>query len=326
MKTNPVRYVLVALLVLAGCNPEKAAVLYPPLSPEPIQKSYAPDSVLKYLPQLGDANQVRQYPFGPTGKPATSLRLMEFTENNHSFEYKTVFQYDPTGRLSEWTRYNQDGFIWSRQTYRYDEGGKVEVTTEWNKGVPRVSSGIKLMANDLMPVYTCLLEPVVSNASLVMRTDEIMETPMNLQNPGTTRSRLSFGTDGRLIRQDALHRHGVTENIVWSRIFKWDEKGNIDFIHEVSSTYPGVYYYTYDDKPNPFRTTGDITLLKDLLPGEWTGALHVNNVRRREIHSKERVQETLEYRYEYRPDGYPTTMKVYQRGELISTRAFKYNE
>ncbi|GAB2774370.1 hypothetical protein GCM10027275_16750 [Rhabdobacter roseus] len=320
------RYVLVALLALAGCNPEEAVVLYPPLSPEPIQKSYAPDSVLKYLPQLGDVNQVRQYPFGATGKPATSLRLMEFTENNGSISYKTVFQYDPTGRLSQWTCYNQDGFIWSRQTYRYDEGGKVEVKTDFNKDVPRVSYGIQITTNDLLPVYTSLFEPVANHSSRVMRTEVVEEMPLRILQPGTTLSRLSFGTDGRLARQDVLYRHGVDETITSSSIFKWNEKGNTDFIHNVSFNNSNVSYYTYDDKPNPFRISGDITLFKNLLPSGWAGISSANNVVSMEVVSIAGVHEKLDYRYEYRPDGYPTTMKVYRNGELISTRTFKYNE
>lgn len=325
MKTKNLRYLPLVLLVLAGCKPEKDDVFYLLPSPEPIQKSFAPDSVLKYLPKLGNANQLRQFPFGPVGQPDNSLRLIEFTENNRSMRYKNTFQYDQTGRLSQWTRYNKDGFIFSQHSYRYDEGGKVEVLALLNKDAPSVNYGLQIMTNDLVPSYSSLFEPVANNGALISRTDDV-KTSFYIQKPGTTSSRLSFGTDGHLAKQDVLYRNGIDETISSSRIFKRNEKGNLEFIHNLSINYESVEYYTYDDKPNPFRTTGDINLLKDLIPSELAGVFNINNVMSMEIVSKEGVQYALYYVYEYRPDGYPSVMKVYNRGELISTREFKYNQ
>ncbi len=327
MKSKNTLYAAAILMTVFGCRSDKV-VPDAPAPPVSVQedKPFAPDSVLSYVPVLGNASQVRQFPFGPAGRPDTSVRLVEFTDysDRRKVEYRTVFQYDQAGRLAQWTRYNKDSLIYSRHSYAYDAGGKISVKVEKNQSTDIAELFyVYLKNNDLEVSYLSSFEPTAGSNVLLSRTDDV-KTPFFIQTVGITHSRLSFGTDGQLVREDVLSSNGENAGVVSSRIFKRNETGNIAFIHLKSAKEERVEYYTYDDKPNPYRTTGDVMLLKDLIPGEMAGVSNINNVLIAEVFSKN-GNSALHYVYEYRPDGYPFVMRSFYQGELTNTREFVYS-
>jgi len=330
MKTKSARYLpLVLLAVFLGCKPEKDDVFYLPPVPETAQKPFAPDSVTSYTPKLGAPGQALQYPFGTMTKPSNSIRLTELTSVYNKEQTKTIFQYDAAGRLSERTEHDKNGFILLKYSYRYEGTGKITVVVEMNKNNPSITYR-PAQNSDLQHYSTVIFESLPNDPTVIQRTDEVDYGGYGMK-VGTTLSRLGFGISGNLVRRDVLYRNGADETTTYSRIFKRDEVGNIVFIYSKSATQESLENFTYDDKPNPLQTTGDVMRLKDLA-GEVTYLPYTNNISNANNVMSERIEvrdnyiEEIFHLYEYRSDGYPSGMKSFRRGELISTKEFKYNQ
>lgn len=329
MKTKNLRHLPLILLALAGCKPEKDGVFYLPPVPETTQKPFAPDSITAYTPKLGASDQVLRFPFETEAILSNSIRLTELTSVYKGEKTSTIFRYDAAGRLSERTEYDKNGFILLKYKYLYEGSSKITVSIEMNKNNPSITYS-PAKNSDLQQYSRVIFEPFLNDRAMIQRTDEVDWGGYGLKT-GTTLSRLGFGISGNLVRRDVLYRNGADETVTYSRIFKRDEAGNIAFIYSKSETQESLENFTYDNNPNPIRTTGDVMRLKDLA-GEVTYSPYTNNISNANNIMSERIEvkdnyiEEIFHIYEYRPDGYPSGMKSYRHGELISTRAFKYNQ
>lgn len=322
MKIGIKTHIVIAfLLSIFACQPHKIV----PYGPEPPlyginEMGFAPDFVRAYVPNLGEGSQERRFPFGSNGLLSNSLRLVEVRHNYGHGEHKMTFQYDSLGRLSKRISYSQ-GFIFIQYTYEYKGEKGVEVLKKENREASGVSYGVSLRNNDLVAGSLSHYEPISAPKSLFSK---IVESKLG-QEPETKRLKLGFDNSGNLVQEEELYRNGVDEILRASKIYKRDQIGNISFSRPGGSNFWGVEFFTYDNKPNPFRTTGDITLLQDLA-GEISNVTNFNNVLRQTILKKEGPTENILYEYEYRPDGYPSKVKAYRSGELQYTREFVYNQ
>ncbi len=148
------------------------------------------------------------------------------------------------------------------------------------------------------------------------RNDELYR-----QESETRRQRLGFDAKGQLVWQEGIHLTGADARIISYQLYRRDDAGNAVFIRSVGNGYyattPTEEFLTYDDKPNPYRTTGDITSLE---------STNVNNVLSRKVVEEAGRVTVYRYEYEYRPDGYPSRVRTYGNGELLSTKEFVYNQ
>lgn len=321
MKTKNLRYLPVVLLALAGCKPEKDGVFF--LDPAPVfevkvkNNPLAPDSIDAFRPILGEANVPRAFPFGTANEPV-GIRLLEFIDksNNPAIRYddQTTYEYGASGKLVKRTHLTTKGMIWDVNTYEPTAEGKIEIATKVNSGINYFRGEL----NELTLFGNTLYESTNETLSWGMKTFERYYS--NNQDSPTLRTRLGFDPKGQLVWEEGVYLHGVSSTTLSYKLYRRDLAGNAIFIRSVGegyTTYPTEQVLTYDDKPNPYRTTGDI-----LHPE----ATNPNNILTQQTVEKGIVVSTFRYAYEYRPDGYPRLAKTYKNGDLLSTREFKYNQ
>ena len=318
MKTKNLRYLPLVLLALAGCKPEKDDVFY--LDPMPVfeaKKSspLASDSINALRPSIGAANVEREFPFGTANKPV-ELRLLEVTEKfndpNVRYENKTTYEYGTSGKLVKKTYQTNTGIIWDINTYDSGTSDRVQVTTEVNKGVVYVQGYYRRNGKTQY-------EPTNETKSWVLKSYN-RDDQYNGDNSPTLRTRLGFDSKGQLVWEEGIYLNAASSGITSYKLYKRDANGNATFTRFVTGTPITEEKINYDDKPNPYRTTGDI-----LLPE----ATNPNNILTQQITETSvtgKYITTYRYEYEYRPDGYPRLSKTYKDEKLSSIREFKYNQ
>ncbi|MPR32620.1 hypothetical protein [Salmonirosea aquatica] len=321
MKTKSVRYLAIALLALAGCKPEKDGVFY--LDPMPVfeEKKGSPlasDSINAYRPVIGAANVERAFPFGTVNEPV-GVRLLEVIEKvtnsitNPSERYndKTIYEYGASGNLVKKIRQTTKGMIWDINTYEPNAEGKIQIATKVNTGIDYFRGEL----NELSLFGNTLYESTDEDFSWGLKSFQRYYS--NNQNSPIERTRLGFDAKGQLVWEEGIYLDAASSRITSYKLYKRDANGNATFTRYVNGNYPITEHkMTYDDKPNPYRTTGDI-----LLP-EVTNS---NNILTQQI-IENGVITTFRYEYEYRPNGYPSRVQTYKNEELISTREFQYNQ
>ncbi|WP_461041714.1 hypothetical protein [Spirosoma harenae] len=316
--------------VLVGCHPkqdDQLQLVIPPTSPVASTTSTAattlsdplvPDSITFYRPQLGKATTDAQFPFGLTNQPTTNLRLAALL-----YKGKTVrsYQYDPQGRLTQRTDYYTNGLQIFRQfSYSYGQNGIATITAQLNKEAPVVEGYPK--RSELLPSATVSFNHLIDSLSQIEKTT-LTEFAVYKFELGLTRSRLGFSPSGLLVWEEVID---ANDKLSQYTLYRPDQRGNILFSRTGSlGNHWQTLQFTYDDKPNPFRTTGDPQLVDF---GELHGisvVTNTNNALTQSLLNAQGGRVVWRYTYEYRTDGYPSRMTAYRNEELDGIYEFVYN-
>lgn len=322
---------LFALLI--GCNPKEdnssqpiiAPVLpgtpVPPVGTTGLSDPLTPDSINAYRPEFGLATTVRQFPFGLANQPATSLKLSSILYNG-----KTVrtYQYDQQGRLAQRKDYYTNGIQIFRQfSYAYGMDGVAEITSQLNKEAPVVEGYPQ--KSDLLPSATIVFTRPTDSLSRIERNAQT-EFAVYKSELGLTRSRLGFNPKGILVWEETIDEKDKTSQYT---LYRPNELGNIVF-SRTGSLFNNwqALQFTFDNKPNPFRTTGD-PYPRPVNLGDMYGisvTTNANNALTQSSTNSQGGRDNWRYTYEYRPDGYPYRMLSYRNEELTGTTEFIYNQ
>lgn len=311
-------------LLVVSCQPESPGssplVLTPvapgvPAAPILLSDPSVPDSIGAYRPVFGSATTVRQFPFGPTNQPTTTFHLLTVLYNS---KLTLTYQYTDEDRLTERTNYYTDGtHIFQKVVYSYKEGSIAKLSTLLNKEAPFLEGYPR--NNELLPAAT--INFVSDTASWVKK---ISQTSFALYSfeLGNALSRLGFSPSGALIWEEQLNERGKVASY---SLYRRNETGNITFQRTGSlSNQWTTDYFTYDDKPNPSRTTGDSQTAG--IAGYGLETSNTNNVLTRRSINSSGGQDVWHYEYTYRPDGYPSQVKEYRNNDPAGTIEFIYNQ
>ena len=324
MSRNFNSILVLSLLALFGCQPKKVGVYQPPTTgtttPDPISPpmisyiSTGPwaDTVAKYRPVLGKAGISRQTPFGLANRPPSTIRLVKITTNG---KLTRTYQYDAEGKLTERLDYHTNGeYIYGKTSYRYAESRLTQQIIFLNKEYDRVESFPK--SNDLVQGGKVDFATAADSLSWIVMTYKVDLSPYKNQI-GTRQSNLGYGPDGALVWQ-------MWNNGTEYELFRRESTGNIT-LHRYGATNGSwsASALTYDNHPNPFRTTGDFQT-RDVFDFD---ASNTNNPLTMDLTNYlATMVDRWRYAYDYRPDGYPNKVTLYRNGEVERTIEFTYNQ
>ncbi|WP_428659428.1 hypothetical protein [Runella sp.] len=309
------------LFALLGCNTETKPRIIPPIfTPEiAVETSdpLLPDSIFTYRPVFGKNEPIRQFPFGPANSPDPNVRLTKVTSNGkllRSYEYTTQ------GRLIERTDYYADGLhVYKKHTYNYDTIGIVHITSQLNNEAPNAYVYGIPKTNELSLSRKIGYVSLSDTAFKVLKTTNTVFTDWN-QPKGIVETRLGFNAAGALIWEE---KNNQWDRLAEYTLYRRDQIGNV-----ILQRYGALsrkwknQYFTYDTKPNPFRTTGDF-LLPEVVDFDAT---NINNMVTQRVIDSESRRDSITYTYSYRSDGYPDEVKLYRAGQLVGTIGFSYNQ
>ncbi|AQG80426.1 hypothetical protein AWR27_14495 [Spirosoma montaniterrae] len=237
---------------------------------------------------------------------------------------KTVrsYRYDEQRRLAQRTDYYTNGIHIVRQfTYRYGVNGILSIDSQLNKEAPVVEGYPQ--RSDLIPSATVAFTTTNDSLSRIEKSTQT-EFAVHKIELGNTRARLGFNQHGVLVWEEIIDEKGKISQYA---LYRPDEMGNIGFSRTGSlSNQWETFKFTYDNKPNPFKTTGDA------LPGNFSSlhgisvATNLNNALTQLYINSQGGRIEWHYVYEYRPDGYPRRMLSYRDKELDGTIEFVYNQ
>lgn len=229
---------------------------------------------------------------------------------------KTEYFYDSLGRLTEnrayagqytltsWL-YFYEGTTIKKAEYRFNTGASL--------GQPQYGS--------LKPGYAYLYNTGTPGLSISRAYRDDLN---QLAYPGTN---LWFDASGRLVWVESQvvllepHQNGPSVyKLQEYRLYTRDVTGNV--VRYKYRDNRSLYrtetesVYEYDDKHNPYYTTGDIVELQALSPAN---VILVQN------QTKAGLVPAARYQYTYRPDGYPSKVTFSRNGQPI-TQEFVYNQ
>lgn len=310
-------------VLLTGCKPKDGNVTVlpatPPVGKTGLSDSLTPDSINAYRPEFGIATTIRQFPFGSASRPTTGLKLSTILYNG-----KTVrtYQYDEQGRLAQRKDYYTNGIqIFMQFSYAYRMDGVIKIISQLNKEAPVVEGYPR--RSDLLPSATIVFTRSTDSLSRIERNTQT-EFALYKFELGLTRSRLGFNPKGVLIWEETIDEKGTPSQYT---LYRPNELGNIVFSRTGSllNNWQSMRF-TFDDKPNPWKTTGDShpQTIGDLYGAGITNSN--NNVLTQSYMNSAGGRDNWRYTYEYRPDGYPYRMLSYRNEEFTGTIEFIYNQ
>ena len=291
----------------------------PPVTPAPPSPTLidftVPDSINIYRPLFGNVATARQLPFGSATQPVSKVRLISVMNNG---KLACIYQYDNEGRLSERINYYTDGtHISQKINYSLKAGSIATLSILLNKEAPYVEGYPR--GNELITSST--INYVSDTASWVKRNSQT-DFALYSFELGSSVSRLGFSSSGALIWEEKLNEQGKAESY---SLYRRNEVGNIVFHRNGSLMNRWTAdYYTYDDKPNPSRTTGDIQSMS--INGYAFETTNTNNVLMWRSINSSGGQDLWRCEYTYRPDGYPSQVKQYRNNAPASIIEFTYNQ
>ena len=324
----PLTVCLTALLI--SCNPEMndsgqqgMAPVSPAVSVTSLLSTESsdpliPDSIVTYRPPFGNGNTVRQFPFSLVNQPATTVRLTQLIYNGKIIRN---YAYNDQGRLAERTDYYTNGIqVYKKFAYSYGMNALTGSTSQLNKEAPYVEGYPQ--KSDLLPSTSTTYVSMADSIAWTQKTIVIAFLDSSPKS-GTVVSRLGFNPTGALIWEEQKNDQGKLSQYI---LYRRNEVDNVVLRRTgyLSNRWE-AYQFTYDNKPNPFRTTGD---LQSLALGQLAGVdiTNPNNVLNQSFTNSEGGQDKWRYSYEYRPDGYPYRMLAYHNEALTSTIEFSYNQ
>lgn len=313
----------VALLV--SCNPKGDGITSqvidptPATNPAPVETNdgLLPDSIITYRPAFGKSSTVRHYPFSTVNQPDIGVRLTKVFYNG---KLVRMYEYNAKQRLAVRTDYS-GSFIYRKFVYTYANDELVKIDAFLNKSAQAPESSPT--SNELLPSMTTTYRSTGDTIAWVDKTIDIEFLGWEWDKQRTTRSYgLGFSPLGALIWEQEVDAQGKVSNYT---LWKRNELGNVVFQRYGSWFHRWqVTHFTYDNKRNPFSTTGDLSQFGDNL---IINMGNINNiVTLTSTGGQGYGKDSWRYEYDYRPDGYPSRMKVYRFERLDATVDFEYNQ
>ncbi|WP_439559547.1 hypothetical protein [Dyadobacter sp.] len=242
-------------------------------------------------PEFGDpATTMRQFPYGPGKAYSGDVRLVATKSRGLRHEQ---FIYDKSGKLVEKKRYAGDGkHVYTSHKYEYHT----------NAGIAKIEYWINIIG--IMPEGYPTTDELYFASSTTFENGYVEGTydkvSQRTERQGSYYSpepvELGFDKKGRQVwegrTQDKSHYFSYT-------VIERADNGNIV---SIKNRYYTDYksgnqtVYTYDDKKNPYYTTGD--------PADWSN-LNINNVIAARFTNNQKNSQTSTFEYTYRHDGYP---------------------
>ncbi len=318
----------VSLSTLFGCHPNQESFSAPIIPPDSAQEAtvlvatakqangLAPDSIDAYRPAFGASSTVRQFPYGLATRRAEGPQLASVSFNGRIIR---TFQYDGQGRLTERTDFYTNGIqVYRKFAYTYGPNGLERINSFLNKEAGTVEGFPK--QSELRPSTTVSYASASDSLALIRKTTAV-EFLDWYQKPGTTIIQLGFSASGALVWEEKTNEQGQLSEYT---LYRRNESNNVVLRRKgFQFNRWETHQFTYDDKPNPFRTTGDSQSL-DL--GELSGidVMNPNNVATQSFASSQGGREIWHYAYEYRTDGYPAQVTVYRGNRQAGSYGFMY--
>ncbi|WP_031530157.1 hypothetical protein [Dyadobacter crusticola] len=249
------------------------------------------DSTRFDKPEFGDpATTVRQFPYGPGKAYSGDIRLVATKREGLRFEQ---FIYDKSGKLAEKKMYAGDGkHVYASSKYLYHTNAGIAKIEYWINVIGIMPEGYP--TTDELYLYSSTKFENGYIEGTYHKVNQRAERQGNYHSPEPLE--LGFDKNGRLVweggTQDKTHYYSYTA-------IERADNGNIV---KIKNRYYSDYksgnqtVYTYDDKKNPYYTTGD--------PADWSN-LNINNVIASKFTNNQKYSQTATFEYTYRPDGYP---------------------
>ncbi|GAB3324073.1 hypothetical protein GCM10027299_21020 [Larkinella ripae] len=211
----------------------------------------------------------------------------------------TQYVYDPTNRIQEIISNRTDGSLDSKLVFRWLSPTTLRVE-QYYTNPPWSSTRV---SNLPLKLY--------SYSETFYKTDTTIQERKNYlvtDNKADFRSSSQFTYDAqkRISRRDI---YDTNNRLASSVTFTYDQRGNLIQASGDQAT------YEYDTAPNPYKPVRIDTEISWFMSSN-------NIVKMRAADPTTGAQEETRYRYEYRPDGYPTRM-IYPDGRK---EEFTYNQ
>lgn len=300
---------LFVLVALVGCISSPQVIINPTL---PAPKVYVDplDSTSFDKPAFGNAETVLSPPFG---LPSTGIRLQKIMLNG---KLLTEYLYDQQDRLTEKRTYSGQ-FLLTSSRYFYKRNAIDKVEYWLNSGS---NNGNMLpTSNALRFVSTIVFGP--GTPELLIRRDVIPSDPQWL----VYSYYLGFDASGRLVwGEDKQSFSRSNDNMLLSvpqpatyQLYVRNSIGNAILVKYRNNRDHGsgeqTVSYHYDDKRNPYYTTGDVL-------NQWASN-PANIITEQSLTGKAPAKTTTSYQYVYRSDGYPSSVTYTSRREEAGTQS-----
>lgn len=310
MNRKPQLILLLSLAVFASCDPKKSEPVFndvdlPIVKIDPLWTS----AIAKDRPVLGKSGTILQFPFGPANPATSKIRLAKVLTNG---KLRRTYQYNSADHLVERMTYYTDGqSIFEKTTYKYSQSGLSEIIRELNKEAVYLIPGYP-NTNDLRPGDNYSFIPTIDSLAWIKQVYKSVNAA-----PVVDEVHFGFSPAGALIWQERVDKRGRVKSYT---LYQRNELGNITLSksnYHDRDLIPSEQYFTYDNHPNPYRTTGDFQT-NDFFDFD---ASNTNNV----LTQGDADNPEWRYEYQYRSDGYPSSVKGYRSGELALTVEYIYN-
>ncbi|MBC8154128.1 MAG: hypothetical protein H7Z72_14590 [Bacteroidetes bacterium] len=300
---------LFVLTALVSCISSPQVIINPVL---PSPKVYVDllDSTSFDKPAFGDAETVLSPPFG---LPPAGIRLQKIMLDG---KLLTEYLYDQQDRLTEKRTYSgQFVLTSSRYFYKRNAIDKVEY---WLNSGSNNGNGIPT-SNTLRFASTIVFGPGTSE--LLIRRDVIPSDPQQLVDSyylGFDPSgRLVWGEDKRSFSRSEVGMLPSVPQPFTYQVYVRNSVGNAILIKYRNngdhSSGEQTISYQYDDKRNPYYTTGDVLNQRASNPA--------NVITEQSLTGKAPAKTTTNYQYVYRSDGYPSSVTYTSRREEAGTQS-----
>ncbi|WP_421827874.1 hypothetical protein [Larkinella sp.] len=222
----------------------------------------------------------------------------------------TRYDYDENNLLREVISENTNGTVDSKQVYRWTDGTTLRVEQHFTN--PPWSSSIQ--SGQLLRLYS-YDDTVFNPDTTIRKRQSYSQTDTKTEYRSSTTFQYAYGN--RITRKNIYTSDGKLASYT---VFQYDNRGNVtmeELYTDVSdNARPNVSTtYEYDTAPNPYRTAR--------LNSEISWYMSPNNiVRQKSINLVSLISTDEQWKYEYRPDGYPARM-IYADGRK---EEFIYNE
>jgi hypothetical protein len=214
----------------------------------------------------------------------------------------TRYNYDANNLLREVISENTNGTVDSKQVYRWTDGNTLRVEQHFTN--PPWSSSIQ----SSLPLKMYSYNETLYNTDTTIRERK----NYNLQIDNTIEYRSStkfeYNNQKRVTRRNI---YAIDGKLASYTLYEYDNRGNVTketlYTNVSNTTEPNIITtYEYDNSPNPYRLTR--------LNSEISWYMSPNNiVRQQSTNLASSINSDEQWKYEYRPDGYPARM-IYADG------------
>ena len=221
--------------------------------------------------------------------------------NPSSFR-STRYEYDANNLIREVITDNSTGTVDSKQAYRWLNGNVLRVEQHFTN--PPWSSSIQSGLPLKMYSYNETLYN--SDTTIRERKNYILQIDNTIEYRSSTK--FEYNNQKRVTRRNIYTNE---DKLASYTLYEYDNRGNVIketlYSNVSNTTEPNIITtYEYDNAPNPYRTAR--------LNSEISWYTSVNNiVRQKSNNLASGINSNEQWKYEYRPDGYPAR-QIYADG------------